>query len=63
MSYVILCLNSASEAQVFGTPTGQPYTTEESANRASKRFARKYPRLDTLVMPVSEMPTGVVAGS
>jgi hypothetical protein len=63
VSYVLLVSNSNSQAQVFGTPTGQAYTTEESAVRASKRFRRKFPRLDVLVMPVSEIPTGALVGS
>jgi len=54
--YIILATNSMSLAQVFGTPTGQPFMSESRAEEAKRRLERQHPSIDFLVLPISDLP-------
>lgn len=56
MGYVVLALDGNNQAQIFGTKTGQPFKREDYATSMARRLGEQYPHLETLAMPISELP-------
>lgn len=51
--YIILGSNHYHQCQVYGTPTGKPFTSKKSAEKLMVKAESKHPSLDFMVMNLS----------
>jgi hypothetical protein len=46
--FVVIASNSDRKVAVFGTATGRPFGSLQSAERAARRFEKRHPNLSAL---------------
>ena len=54
--WFILATNAYMNAQLFGTTKGNAFVSEAAAERMARKMRKRYPNLDFLVLPVTEVP-------
>ncbi len=63
MAAIILGTSSNNTVHVFGTPTGDPFGTDEAAQSAVPALNERYPHLSFLVLPISGYTPGAGTGA
>lgn len=55
MKYIVLLTNAEGCAQVIGNQEGSGFTTEHTADVWAKKYAKAYPLLRPLVLPITAL--------